>query len=313
MADSDRNRQLQRVSFRCGACLHKFNREPERVEDAPDDPIHAWRYFARCPECDAEAEQAWWERNLMKAHAMATGPRTEEGKAAVRKNLEGHPTPEEARRTRFNAIKHGATARTATYYPARPGKYPECEGCEYREEVCPQQVACLKKMELFMQVHVAMDSGDPRALNEIHANIQSSYLGVLQDMLRQVIADGPRLCNQAYYYDKDGGLHWVERVDDETGKMVPVYDYNAHPLLKIISEWLNKNGLSLDDLALTHKGQEDREIDMGFIEAEKESRDRADEYQERTVQSLEYLREQIERGQKRLKGDPVLIEQKGGG
>ena len=311
MADSDRGKPMQQVTFRC-ECLHQFKREPERIEDVPDDPFHAWRYFAACPDCGAEAEQAWWERNLLRAWSRATGPKTEAGKAAVTKNLEGHPTPEEARRTRFNAMKHGASARTATYYPARPGKYAECEGCEYREEVCPQQVACLKKMELFMQVHVALDSNDPHALRDIHANIQSSFLAVLQDMLRQVIADGPRLCNQAYYYDQKGGLHWVEKADEKTGETVPVLDYTAHPLLKIISDWLHKNGLSLEDLALTNKGQEDREIDMGFIEAEKETKDRFDEYQERTVQSLEHLKEQIERGQKRLKEDPVAIEHKGG-
>jgi len=41
----------------------------------------------------------------MKGWANATGPKTPEGKAAVRKNLAGHPTPEETRRTRFNALK----------------------------------------------------------------------------------------------------------------------------------------------------------------------------------------------------------------
>jgi hypothetical protein len=57
-------------------------------------------------------------------------PVTAEGKAAAAKNLEGHPTPQESRLTRFNAMKHGMEARTATYFPAKPGKYAFCEGCD---------------------------------------------------------------------------------------------------------------------------------------------------------------------------------------
>lgn len=307
MAESDLAKQLQRVTFRCQACGQSFKKEPDRVEDAPDDPVH-WRYFAKCSHCEAEAEQAYWERNLLKAWSHATGPRTEEGKAAVTKNLEGHPTPEEARRTRFNAMKHAGYANTATFFPARPGRYPECAGCEYREEVCPQQVACLKKMELFMQVHAAMESGDPDALNRIHANVQSNFFAVLQDMFRQVIASGPELKTPAWYYDKDGGLHWVERMDPGTGEVIPVYDISAHPLLKVIGEWMSRNNISLEDLALTHKGKEDREMDMGYIEADKTSKEELLEYQARSTKALEDLRDMAERGRKRLREDPVLLE-----
>jgi len=308
MADSGRSNQLHRVAFVCPVCDYAFKREPGRVAEDPSDEVHPWRYFASCSKCGMECEQAWWERNLLKAWANSSGPKTEAGKLAVTANLEGHPTPEETRRTRFNAMKHGAYANTATYFPARPGKYPECEGCEYLEEVCPQQVACLKKMELFMQVHVAMESGDPDALNAIHANVQSSFFGVLQDMFRQVIADGPRLCHQAYYYDKDGGLHWVERYNPKTGDLEPVMDYDAHPLLKIIGEWMSKNNISLDDLAMTRKGQEDRSIDMGFIEAEKQSKEQMAGYQERQAKALEDLRDMAERGRQKLREDPVYLE-----
>lgn len=317
MADSDQSKQqeqLQRVNFRCEACGgHRWQGEPVRIEDFPADPEHPWQYFSNCPVCGEERPQAYWERNLMKAHARATGPKTPEGVAAVTKNLAGHPTPEEARRTRFNALKIGHTAKTATFYPAAPGRYAECEGCEYREEICPQQVACLKKMELFMQVHAAFETRDPDALDEIHATIQGNFFAVLQDMFRRVIATGPELKSPAYYYDKKGDLHWVEKYDMDTGEVMPIYDYSAHPLLKVIGEWMSKNSISLDDLALTRKGKEDREVDMGYIEAEQESKDQIAGYLERQAIALEDFRDMAKRGQQRLREDPVLVEQKGGG
>ena len=105
---------LKTVVFRCKACKSTFEAEPARVEEAPaDDDVHAWRYFHPCA-CGEEASQAPWQRAAMKAWRCATGPKTPEGKAAVRENLRGHPTPEEALRTRFNGMKHGLNARTAT-------------------------------------------------------------------------------------------------------------------------------------------------------------------------------------------------------
>lgn len=160
---------LEEVTFRCEWCGHQWESAPERVEDCEDLPWHPWRYACACPSCHKEAGQVWWERNLLKAHAHATGPRTPEGKAATAANLEGHPTPEEAQRTRFNSLKHGLFARTATYFPARPGKYPHCATCEWFNNGCDENPppgkknppACMKRTELFMRHQIAFESRDP--------------------------------------------------------------------------------------------------------------------------------------------------------
>ncbi|MCW5627162.1 MAG: hypothetical protein KIT73_20765, partial [Burkholderiales bacterium] len=132
MGKHDPSRPLSEVTFSCRQCYggRTFKASPDRVEDAPEDPVHPWRYFAACPQCGAEVEQAQYERALLKAWLNATGPRTAEGKAATAANLEGHPTAEEALRTRFNAMKHGMSARVATYFPAKPDGYAHCSGCE---------------------------------------------------------------------------------------------------------------------------------------------------------------------------------------
>jgi hypothetical protein len=119
------------------------------VEDAPDLDHHPYIYYGECPHCGSECEQAGWERGLLKAWASSTGPRTDEGKAASAANLEGHPTKEEAQRTRFNAMKHGLAAGAATYFPAKPDGYAFCVTWDVDRVFCQSQPACVKKTELF--------------------------------------------------------------------------------------------------------------------------------------------------------------------
>ena len=116
--------QLDTVDFRCGGCRHAWAAAPDLIEDSPDDEHHPHRYFGTCPKCQRENQpQAAWARNLMRAHQAATVPKTAEGLAKVRQNLAGHPNGEAQRRTRFNAMKHGMAAKTATYFPAKPDGY----------------------------------------------------------------------------------------------------------------------------------------------------------------------------------------------
>jgi len=137
--------QLLTVDFRCGVCKHAWQDEPDLIEDAPDLEHHPYRYFGDCPVCHAEHQpQAAWARALMKAHQMSTGPKTAEGMAAVRKNLEGHPNSEAVLRTRFNAMKHGMSAKTATYFPAKPDGYNFCKQWDVNRTWCGQQAACSK-------------------------------------------------------------------------------------------------------------------------------------------------------------------------
>lgn len=300
--------RLDRVAFHCRACGARFDAVPERVVDAPDEVAHPWLYFADCLTCGEEASQAAWERNLMKAHANATGPTTPEGKAAVTRNLEGHPTPEEAQRTRFNAMKHGMTARTATYFPAKPGKYPDCEHCQYRLDCSVADRACRKRVELFMRTHIAFDTRDPKLLTELNADIQSNIMAIMQNMLITIVADGVALRQPAWYYDKDGGLHWVEKIDPDSGEVTPVIEIQAHPLLKPLRELLAANGMTLTDLAMTPRVVESVESEMGQLDHQAQSREQLLEYSRRQTEAVEGLQALVDRGRARLARDPVLLE-----
>lgn len=296
------------VAFHCRACGNKFRGEPDQVEAEPELEEHPYRYWADCPECGAEAFEAGWWRNLFKAWRNATGPRTPEGKAASAANLEGHPTPEEALRTRFNALRHGMSARTATYFPARPGKYPMCDGCEHNPIPCLQETACLKNVELYMRHHVAFESGDPGALTAIRAETHAGIQTLINWMIQTIAADGgPRIRDIQWYYDKDGALH-LARWTDQGGQTHQIYELKAHPLLKPLIEFVQKAGMTLGDMGMTPKVQDEHELLEGHLAGQNQDRTAALEHQTRQSKALEDLREMINKSREQTARDPVLIE-----
>lgn len=299
--------RLADVRFHCLDCDYRFEAGPARVQDAPEDAWHPWRYFATCRECGNECEQERQQRGLLKAWAHATGPKTPEGLAATSKNLDGHPTPEEAQRTRFNALKHGLNARTATYWPARPGKYPDCEGCEYFAN-CFTGGACQKRVDLYFQHHLAFTTGDPKLLTEINADLHANLRSIINLMILDVIRDGSTTRAPQWYYDKEGGFHLAQYVDQETGQHHVLTELREHPMLKRIGEWVARIGLSLSDMGMTPKVKEDSEDAAGFLASQKERQHSQLEYQERQAKALENLTALIDRSRQNAARDPVLIE-----
>lgn len=301
-----------RAHFRCGSCLNRFEAAPGRVEAAPELEHHPWRYFALCPVCESEAPQAAWERALFKAWVNATGPRTPEGLAATAANLQGHPTPDEAKRTRFNAMQHGLCARTATYFPAKPGHYPHCDGCEYlAERECVPAGACLKRTELFLRHQIAFETGDPRMLTQLAADRQAALAGLIDDMILAIAQDGgPRIKEVVWYHDKDGGFH-LAQFRDEAGEIRQIHELKEHPLLRPLILYIDKNRMTLADLNMTPRGQEDDEVMQGFLEAKKADSGELLEYEARQAKALEGLAVMIERSRELTRRDPVLIEHGG--
>ena len=303
-----RRDRLTEVNFHCRACGSRFAADPGRVEDAPDVEHHPWRYFAPCATCGSEAEQSAWERALLKAWSRATGPRTPEGKAASAANLEGHPTPEEAQRTRFNGLKHGLTARVATYFPAAPGRYPHCAGCSYFADCSPADVACRVRTELFMRHHVAFESGDPKLLMDVRADTQAALQALINDMILAIVADGgPRIREVQWYHD-EAGVHVARYLDEGTSQWVNITEIKAHPLLKHLMDFIQKNSLTLADMGMTPRVQEDQDLILGHIQGTDRDRQQLLDYQRQQADTLGKLQAMIERSQRATKRDPVLLE-----
>lgn len=305
----DPSSPLTSVNFVCGDCKHKFACDPGRVEDAPERD-HPYRYFATCPECGGDAKQAPWEQALMASFGKHTGPKTPEGKAKVAENIAGHPTPEEALRTRFNAMRHGLRARVATYFPAKPGSYPQCSSCDIDWGTCSESVACMKRTELFMRHQIAFESKDPALLNDIRSDFHAKVQAIIDDIILAIVSDGVTLKNPAYDFDKDGGFHLAKYVDSKTGEERFIEEVKAHPLLKVLSEFLSRNGLSLSDMGMTPKIHDGNEIVMGNLASEKQEREQLIEYQRQQNKQLDELKDMIAASRDRIEKDPVVIEYK---
>lgn len=244
----------------------------------------------------------------MGAWRNATGPKTEEGKAATAANLEGHPTKEESLRTRFNAMQHGLNARTATYFPAKPDGYAFCKSCDVDRVWCKAQSACVKKTELFMLHHAAFEQRNPRHLHGIYADLQASIFAVLQQILQTIIADGVKITTPEWYTDKETGAVIIDEYVDASGQRRIIPNIEAHPLFRPLGELLSRANLSLSDMGMSTKVLENEEAELGRLNDGAAERESLGDYQRRQVEALEGLAAVMQRAQANKARDPVLIE-----
>jgi len=279
------------VSFQCVECKHGFSAEPAEVLPAPELEHHPFQYRAVCPCCDGVAEQIWWERNLMKAHANATGPTSDEGKT----------------RSKYNAVKHMLRSQAKTFYPALPGRYPECPHCEHYQEMgCVEYGGCLKKAELLLKHHIAFEKNDPSILSAHRAETQAHLQALIDSMILTIAQDGgPRIKEPVWYHDKDGGFH-LAGITLENGMFQQFHELKPHPLLKPLIDFISKNGLTLSDQGMTPKVQDQNELLGGYLEAEGEKQESAQGYQQRMEDGQNKLMQLI--GNSYKPKEPVVID-----
>lgn len=306
MAKKDTYSPLSQVTFRCSFCARTWKREPERVEDWPEDDKHPWKYFSTCEECGDECEQAGFERGLLRAWRSATGPVTPEGIAAVTRNIEGHPTPEEAQRTRFNGMKHGLSAKTATYFPAKPDGYAFCKGCEVDRDYCRAQPACERQAQHFLMHHAAFEQRNPKHLMGIYADFHAALMLTVQQILQTIIADGVKIDQPKTYYDREGNCLVVQYCDDK-GRMQTVREVEAHPLFRPLAELISRTGISLADLGMTGRAFEEETPLPGQLRPA-EGVQALEDFAQKQTKALDALKGLLERGKRRAESDPVLIE-----
>lgn len=314
MARKDWSAKLDRVTFRCRGCESDFSAVPDLIEPDASCEWHPWAYFANCPHCGAASQpQASWERALMKAHQAATGPKTVEGKAAAAANLDGHPTTEEARRTRFNAMKHGMHARVATFFPAKPDGYSFCSSCEVDRLYCQAQPCCVKQTEIFMRHHAAVEQRNPKHLGEIHADILAAITSALQMCLQAVLGDGAVIKVPRVELSREG-VPVTLTYQDAEGNVHPVYEISSHPAFKPITDLITRLGISMDDLGLTaRRAEQEEEEGLGTLRLDKAAKESLDGFSQRMLEATKAMQDRLGRAGERTRADPVLIDHKAQG
>ena len=302
------------MNFKCGPCRCSFTSIPDLIEDDPDSPHHTYRYFADCIKCGAEHQpQASWERGLLKAHQKSTGPVTAAGKAASAANLDGHPTHEETFRTRFNAMKHGMTAQTATYFPAKPDGYSFCGQCDVGRDWCARQSACVKQTEIFMLHHAAFDQRNPKVLTSLHANLHAALMATLQMCLQTVLGDGVVLKTPRVELSREG-VPVALTYTDQDGNLCHVYDYASNPAFKPITDLISRLGLSMNDLGMSVRNAEaEEEKGMGTLKLDQSSKESLEGFGQRLLEATKNASQMIANAQRATQEDPVYIEHKARG
>ena len=307
--------ELDSVNFVCTVCRHAWSARPDLVEPDPEPERahHPYAYFGTCPVCDASNQpQAAWERALVKAHGLSTGPKTAEGLAATSANLEGHPTPDEALRTRFNAMKHGLNARVANYFPAKPDGYTFCSRCDVDRDWCAEQPACVKQTELFMLHSAAFEQRNPRALAKIHGDLHAALVASLQMCLQDVLGNGVMIRSPKLELVPDAdGVMRNQQVSyiDEKGVTRYLYEVQSNPVFKPIADLVTRLGLSLSDLGMTIKAQEDEESALrGQLGSEAKPLEQLADFSQRMASVLDRMPDVIARARASAEKDPVLLE-----
>lgn len=292
---------LKTAAFRC-LNKHNFEASVDRVEDNDNKPHHPFNYFAKCPECGAEASQAHWEVNLLKAHSKATGPKTKGGKSQSANNLLGHNTDN----TRWNAIKHGLFSRVATFYPARPGKYPHCDNCEHLNNGCETQSACLKRTELFMKHDIAFKTNNPSLLRKNHSDFQAAFSAILNDMILAITTTGVEIRTPKYYINPKTGKAELVYYTDESGERQVIEDISENPMLKRMIDFMQRNSLTLSDMGMTQKAQEEMSLSGQLVETQQIGTQSAIEFQRKQQLQNQQLLDLINQG--RVNAIPTVIE-----
>jgi hypothetical protein len=305
--------ELDTCNYRCGVCQHAWEGKPDLVEPDDDATHHPFRYFAICPGCGAQNQpQVQWERALLKAYQNSTGPRTPEGIKAAGANLVGHPTPEEALRTRFNAMKHGMHARTANYFPAKPDGYAFCGRCDVDRTWCAEQPACVKQTEKFMLYHAAFEQRNPKIINRVKSDLHAALVASLEMCVQAVLADGVVIKTPRIQVAEGGRLVAI-KFTDSAGETHNVYDYMANPAFKPIADLVSRLGLSLQDLGMTDRAVDDDEaagLRGRLAPDDGPARDHLGAYSDRLGAAMANLAPLVNAARQAAEADPVLLEHK---
>lgn len=190
--------------------------------------------------------------------------------------------------SKTNALVTGANAKVIKMWPAKPGKYDECESCEYLNNGCAIDFQhCADKTDLYVKFLMAQESGNSAFLGQEMAATQAGIAAITAGMIRSIAQKGVSL-EIPIYTKTEKGIE-VATYTDEEGKIRTLTRTEAHPLLPHLINYISKNTMTLGDMGLTPKVKEEQRQMQGFLdakEADRETLDEATRAQQSMVQNL---------------------------
>ncbi|WP_020396118.1 hypothetical protein [Thiolinea disciformis] len=305
------NNKNTELAFKCGTtkggCGKRFTATQYQTANFPEREWYPYVHSAVCPACGLDAGQANWQLGQWKAvydHGRP-GPTTAEGLKAIADATKNRD-PSSFAVSRFNAITHGATAEVAKFFPARPGKYPVCDGCEYLLDGCGTEMRhCAKRTELFVQFALAQEQGDGRLLGRLMASTQAGLLAITGDMIRAIAARGVELERPMFVRGDKGGID-LATYRDEFGNQQTIMEVSANPLLKPLIDLMSKNGMTLADLNLTPAAAEEQKRFDGYLDDKEADRQSVADAMAQQQANMDKLLAVMNRGSKLIPAGRVI-------
>lgn len=302
----------QEIAFHCLkkniGCGNRFKSREFETEDFPEREWLRFQYFADCPACGQRSPQAGWQLAQWKTiHDHGSpGPASSKGRLAISKANQERD-PESYALSRFSALTHGLSSTVAQFYPARPGKYAQCEGCEYLNDGCGTEMKhCAKRTELFVQFALAEETGDGRLLGKLMSNMQAGVAAITMDMVRDIAIRGVTLESPEFYIDKESGRAMAVEIPDESGIPRQLMKVEANPLLNTLIGFIQKNGTTLGDMGLTPAAREEQKRFDGFLTAAEESRESVVDARKEAMQGMQQLRDLLGGGRTMIEDGEVV-------
>ena len=236
--------------------------------------------IANCPICGQPTQEVpRYYTRMYKMWQHATGPKTPEGKA----------------RSRLNNWKHGLRSSAATLLaPAIPGKFLECNGCEYRKQ-CEDEhwKYCPVNLEPVVKFIKAYMEGKVTDLRELAAFSQGHVFSLVRMMFQDV-------------YKRGVVIEKVKKAIGKRGEEILSEDLQANPVLNRIPEFLALLGFTAEQQMMTPKTEQEDENMKGFLQAEKEKSEKLDEYLKKQSKAVEELKLKIQKAALQRQADEAL-------
>jgi hypothetical protein len=251
-------------TFFCRDCHHSWR---TKVCEYHDDIA-----YSGCPNCNTpQHEVPHYYFNLpqmMEAQkGKHTGPKTEEGK----------------KRVSLNGFKHGLyTSQKTILAPAKKDKYPECEGCPYRDKCEIEYKYCPVNLSLFMKFAQAYADGQIKELQEIAGMMQGKALTILGMLYNDVFKEGTTKERR-----------YITNLDKESNEETVVLEIQTHPALRRIPEFHQLLGFTADQQNMTPAKSEEVKTAKGFLNAEESKNVNLNEFVESQKNELSKIKESL--------------------